>query len=106
MPLPPETPPTPMPGKKSAPDKAEASTDKSNEPTGDTNKLTPEKLTPEEQAHLDVHFSALDKLKSALNVAGKEPASAGNQTAQNATDAITKGVADADSAKTTTYGGN
>ena len=43
-----------MPGKKSAPDKAEASTDKSNEPTGDTNKLT-----PEEQAHLDVHFSAL-----------------------------------------------
>jgi hypothetical protein len=101
MPLPPETPPTPMPGKKSAPDKAEASTDKSSEPTGDTNKLT-----PEEQAHLDVHFSALDKLKSVLNVAGKEPASAGNQTAQNATDAITKGVADADSAKTTTYGGN
>lgn len=86
MPLPPELPPSPMPGAKPSGGKEgdpRASTDKATdaeEAAANRNTSEAQKPDPERGNKM------ADHLKSFFNVAGKEPASAGGKTAQQAAD--------------------
>jgi hypothetical protein len=97
--MPPETPPSQLPGKKSLPDRDQGSVDKSKQASGPDPGPAPAQ-TP--AADPDRGNKMADHLKSFFGVQGKEPASAGNQTAQGAVDDAVKGV---QAAPTGNYGG-
>jgi hypothetical protein len=96
MPLPPETPPTPMPGAKPSGGKdadPRASTDKaSNAEESAAN------LTPAEKAHLDTHLGILQKLAGKVTAPGGTDANGKQQSTNSAVEAASQGVKDADSA--------
>jgi hypothetical protein len=89
MPLPPETPPTPMPGAKPS------GGGKGTDPRAATDKATDAEqsaanLTPAERAHAETHVSVLQKLLGQPQAPGGKDT--GNQAQKSVNDAVDEAV--------------